>query len=207
MEKKKPQYDYRDAESGEYVSKDYAEQNPKTTVREKKKVTASGKPPKTAKSISAPTDEKLPDGQLKDHWILSDEERAKGFVRPVRTSYIHIGKEICAKVLPNVSGAEVLLGGLREVCVMEPGHKGECIQFRKMTQYEHAVAEESHILGGCGRITTMGQKIAETYAAEPEFYGSTFCANCHGYFPVGKFGEFKWVDEKTGQVLDQKVGV
>lgn len=24
-----------------------------------------------------------------DYWVLSDEERAKGFVRPVRTKYIH----------------------------------------------------------------------------------------------------------------------
>lgn len=28
-------------------------------------------------------------GMHTDYWVLSDEERAKGFVRPVRTSYIH----------------------------------------------------------------------------------------------------------------------
>ena len=28
-------------------------------------------------------------GMQKDHVVLSDEERAKGFVRPVRDSYVH----------------------------------------------------------------------------------------------------------------------
>jgi len=30
-----------------------------------------------------------PDGQQKGYVVLSDEERAKGFVRPVRRSYVH----------------------------------------------------------------------------------------------------------------------
>jgi len=34
-------------------------------------------------------DEIRPDGQQECYLILSDEERAKGFVRPVRRSYIH----------------------------------------------------------------------------------------------------------------------
>ena len=32
----------------------------------------------------------LPNGQQKCYLILSDEERAKGFVRPVRRSYVHL---------------------------------------------------------------------------------------------------------------------
>jgi hypothetical protein len=31
-----------------------------------------------------------PDGQQKDYIVLSDAERAKGFVRPVRRSYLHL---------------------------------------------------------------------------------------------------------------------
>jgi hypothetical protein len=31
-----------------------------------------------------------PDGMQKTYLVLSDEERAKGFVRPVRTSYVHL---------------------------------------------------------------------------------------------------------------------
>lgn len=34
-------------------------------------------------------------GQQKGYVVLSDEERAKGFVRPVRTSYVH---ETCGAV-------------------------------------------------------------------------------------------------------------
>lgn len=30
-----------------------------------------------------------PDGMQKDYLVLSEEERAKGFVRPVRTKYVH----------------------------------------------------------------------------------------------------------------------
>lgn len=31
-----------------------------------------------------------PDGMQKDYVVLSDEERAKGFVRPVRRTYVHL---------------------------------------------------------------------------------------------------------------------
>lgn len=71
--------------------------------------------------------------------VLSDEEIAKGFVRPVRTSYIH-----------------------------------------------------ARALGGCGAVTRMGQAIAETYAAKPQFYGSTWCVHCQMHRPVGEHGEFIW---------------
>lgn len=52
----------------------------------------------------------------------------------------------------------------------------------------------------CGGITTMPHAIAETYACDPAYYGSTFCCICGGYFPVGPNGEFIWLDngEKVG---------
>ena len=31
-----------------------------------------------------------PDGQQENYLVLSDEERAKGFVRPLRRSYVHL---------------------------------------------------------------------------------------------------------------------
>ena len=40
---------------------------------------------------------------------------------------------------------------------------------------------------GCGGLTTMGKSIAETYARDPRFYGSTFCCNCGGHFRVEEF--------------------
>lgn len=46
----------------------------------------------------------------------------------------------------------------------------------------------------CGSATTMGQAIAETYAANPSFYGATMCLACKGHYPVGEQGEFIWND-------------
>ena len=56
----------------------------------------------------------------------------------------------------------------------------------------------------CGSITTMGQALAETYAANPTFYTGTFCSHCRAHFPVGKDGQFRWF-EMDGRVTD-KVG-
>lgn len=52
----------------------------------------------------------------------------------------------------------------------------------------------------CGKITTMGRSIAETYARNPGFYSGTFCASCGAHFPVGEAGEFVWyeMDGSTG---------
>jgi len=46
----------------------------------------------------------------------------------------------------------------------------------------------------CGAITTMSRAIAETYARDPKFYGSTYCAQCKAHFPVGEEGEFTWYE-------------
>lgn len=52
----------------------------------------------------------------------------------------------------------------------------------------------------CGATTSMGVSLAETYARDPGFYGSTFCSRCNGHFPVGAGGQFVWegTDEKVG---------
>lgn len=46
----------------------------------------------------------------------------------------------------------------------------------------------------CGKVTTMGSAIAETYQRKPDAYSSTWCVHCRGYFPVGADGEFVWLD-------------
>ena len=73
----------------------------------------------------------------KAYVVLSEAERAKGFVRPFRDAYRHLK---------------------------------------------------------CGKITTMGRAIAETYARDPEFYSGTFCTTCRAHFPVGEDGEFTWYE-------------
>lgn len=84
-----------------------------------------------------PTDPRLgrgtdaePGPQNEAYLVLSDAERAKGFVRPVRRSYIHTA---------------------------------------------------------CGAVTTMSEAIAETYARQPHFYGSTYCVACRMHLPVDEF--------------------
>ncbi len=58
--------------------------------------TTNGQPPEPGHEhggAPAPIDPAT--GQHKAYWVLSEEERAKGFIRPVRTSYIH---EKCGQV-------------------------------------------------------------------------------------------------------------
>lgn len=101
-----------------------------------KKCTLSGQPADgVTTSAPQPIDEVT--GQHKDYYVLCPDEMAKGFVRPVRKSYIH---------------------------------------------------------DRCKGKTTMGQRIAETYAANPKFYSGTFCCTCNSHYPVGEDGEFKWED-------------
>lgn len=42
----------------------------------------------------------------------------------------------------------------------------------------------------------MGVKIAETYARQPDFYGSTYCIGCRKHLPVR---EFVW--DGTNEIL------
>lgn len=71
-----------------------------------------------------------PSPQNEAYLILSAEERAKGFVRPVRQSYVH---------------------------------------------------------SACGVVTRMSLALAETYARDPKFYGSTYCVGCGMHLPVSEF--------------------
>ena len=58
------------------------------------KATSSGRPPENPTGVApAPIDPSS--GQHKDHWVLPEEERAKGFIRPVRLSYRH---ETCGQI-------------------------------------------------------------------------------------------------------------
>lgn len=57
------------------------------------------------------------------------------------------------------------------------------------TSYKH--------VGGCGAVTTMNYAIAETYARDPGFYGSTYCSGCRMHRPVA---EFEWVP-KPGETI------
>lgn len=119
--------------------------------------------------------------------LLSDEERAKGFVRPVRRSYVHIGQRACGK-------PKKLEGRPGDyVCSDDPGHAGECTSWMPAPMTDVGVRRlvERSLLGGCDGLTTMAQAIAETYARDPGFYGATYCCTCMKHLPVS---EFRWED-------------
>lgn len=137
-----------------------------------------------------------PSGQQKTYLVLSDEERAKGFVRPVRRSYRHVG----------IPGPQYPLRDLTD-------EEHERYDQYGYVQFEDYPQDGAHVLGrfwtqaqldkigkGCGMVTTMNQAIAETYARQPSFYGATFCVACGRHLPVGIVGEFVWegTDERVG---------
>ena len=49
----------------------------------------------------------------------------------------------------------------------------------------------------CGKITTMGKTLSETYARQPDFYRWTYCYPCNKHFYID---EFVWdgTDEIVG---------
>lgn len=156
------------------------------------RVTLSGRPP--VEPLDAPAPDMTParpgSKMHSDYWVLSEAERAKGFVRPVRQSYVHVG------IRPKHP--------LRDLNEEERARYGVANYF-KYEEYPEpressAVGRfwtEKELKSGCGSCTTMGRALSETYARNPKFYGSTFCCACNNHFPVA---EFVWqgTDERVG---------
>lgn len=164
------------------------------------RVTLSGRPPETEDVIGAPAPIDPATGMHKDYWILSEEERTKGFGRPVRRTYVHTGRKICGIARFDWVHKEAVPDIVAHVCVGEPDHSGPCTGWSPVTQEKLDRLRRTGFLGGCGAATTMNQAIAETYARDPKFYGATFCCGCRTHLPVGPYGEFVWdgTDEKVG---------
>lgn len=145
-----------------------------------------------AAAIDAPTPtaERLADGQHSDHWVLCETERAKGFVRPVRDRYEHVG----------IPGPRFPLEDLTPEQAEHYFDEGY-VKFESYPESEWPAmgrywtqAQLDAVGKGCGMVTTMPRAIAETYARNPHFYGSTFCCGCGTYIRVGQNGEFVWLD-------------
>lgn len=58
---------------------------------------------------------------------------------------------------------------------------------------------ESYIHEECGGTTSMGNKLAESFARDPDQYDKTFCYSCGDYYPLD---QFKW--KGTDQYLSEK---
>ena len=138
-----------------------------------------------------PNTEDRGDGQQKGYVILCAEERAKGFVRPVRRSYVHVGRR------PKYP--------LRELTAEERAmYKDDSTHYETYPPEMHPslgrLWSQRDLTSGCGTKTTMGQELAETFARSPDFYSGTFCCGCSKHIPVAKDGEFVWAgtDERVG---------
>lgn len=159
--------------------------------------TARGAPPTNPDNASVPNSTKLPDGQYADHWVLCETERARGFVRPVRHGYVHVGPpgpQFELRDLTDEERERWADSGYVKYEPYPPGHRGSA-RGRLWTQ------EQLDKVGkGCGTRTLMPTSIAETYARQPGYYGSTFCCGCGTYLPVGRDGEFVWdgTNERVG---------
>lgn len=166
-----------------------------------KRCTVKGTPSDPDAPKGVPTGAKLADGQYANHFVLCPEDRAKGYVEPYREKYVHVGPPG-----PRFS--------LRDLTPDEEERLNEGANAEdRVVKYEDYPESERPAVGriwtqkdldrvdkGCGTVTIMPKACAETYAAQPDYYGSTFCCGCGKYFPVGARGEFVW------EGTDQRVG-
>lgn len=128
--------------------------------------------------------------------VLSEEERAKGFVRPVRRSYRHVGRAGPRYPVRDLTPEERELWKDGGYAKFEPYPEEQ----RPAVGRYWTQKQLDSIGKGCGTVTTMGQALAETYARQPGFYGATFCVYCSKHLPVGADGEFVWegAEERVG---------
>lgn len=175
------------------------------------RTTTDGQPPRPGyETAPAPAPVNPATGQHEAYWVLSEEERAKGFVRPVRLSYVHVGIAGPQHGLESVADDSEWVRAMREL-----GHEvtdGPYFFERyPRTSPEQPVGrywsqkQLAAVNNGCHTMTTMRREIAETYAAKPGFYGATFCVQCRRHLPVGRDGEFVWADA-AGTPTTERVG-
>jgi hypothetical protein len=144
-----------------------------------KSATTDGKPPAPGLETAGAPQPIGRDGQHGAYWVLSEEERKKGFVRPVRRSYVHTGARP-KHPLRSLTTEE-------QVRFTTEGY----VKYEAYPESESPIAgrywTEKQLSSGCGGQTTMGLAIAETYARDPKYYGSTFCCGCRKHLPVSEF--------------------
>ena len=132
-----------------------------------------------------------PVAQNEVYLVLSSEEISKGFVRPVRNSYVHVGKKMSYFGIHRMLDEKELIeyADKKYVAVMTLMKKedGSFLGGPYVTQEAIDAWKAGKRLGGCGVTTTMGQQLSETYARNPRFYGSTYCTGCRKHLDVSEF--------------------
>lgn len=152
------------------------------------RTTTDGKPPVPGyEHASAPGPIDPATGQHTAYWVLSEEERKKGFVRPLRRSYIHVGKKPTYPLRP-LTEVELERYGKYGYAFFEESPEGTPDEKRVSRFWTQAELDKKP----CNQATKMGLALCETYARDPHFYGATFCATCGTHFPVS---EFVWAED------------
>lgn len=136
--------------------------------------------------------------QNKKYLVLSEEELAKGFVRPVRTKYVHKGEKIEYDKIEDINILPENEQNLGYYAYVKYKESESPLVGRAVSRqyYKDFINKNSHT-GGCGVETRMNEKIAETYARDPKFYGATYCVGCQKHLPVA---EFVWSDNEIDEV-------
>lgn len=120
--------------------------------------------------------------------VLSENERKKGFVRPLRRSYKHAGAPGPKYPLRDLTAEEIERWQGSGYVKFEVYPESELPKTGKFWTQEALKS----VGQGCNTVTTMSQAIAETYARQPYFYGATYCVHCEKHLPVS---EFVWIDD------------
>ena len=140
------------------------------------------------------------EGQNEVYLVMTEEERSNGYVRPVRNSYIHVGSyidfdfEIVRLSPEDIEHFKKYNYVYKAVNLDKESSKTG----RYLTEKDFKTLDrKTNRAGGCGVVTRMSYAIAETYAKNPKYYGSTFCVGCNKHLPVA---EFFWdkTDEEVG---------
>lgn len=126
-------------------------------------------------------------GQNEAYLVLSEEERGKGFIRPYRSTYKHVGMK------PKYPTRDLTPDEL------ERYEKYGYILFEAYPESDSSAVTgrfwtREQLGSGCGSETTMSREIAETYARDPAFYNCTFCVHCGTHINVN---EFIWLEDGT----------
>lgn len=133
-----------------------------------------------------------PGPQCETYLVLSEEERSKGFVRPVRNSYVHVGKSNSHykgvnRILTEEERKEYPDKKYVAVLTVLTKEDGSFLGGAYVTQEEFDAWKNNTRTGGCNTSTRMGQALSETYARNPSFYGATYCVHCQKHLPVSEF--------------------
>jgi hypothetical protein len=123
-----------------------------------------------------------PTPQAEAYLILSESERAKGFVRPYREAYTHVGAPGPTHPLRDLTAEERERYAAAGYVSYEEYPEGLDIVGSFWTQ-----ARLDNVGKGCGTSTKMGRALSETYARDPSFYGATYCVGCSRHLPVAEF--------------------